>query len=97
MRERLVTWAIIVVLALGCFTLWRWAGAEHTRANDATLELNKLRSKHRTLQANIQVLEQKRETSRKDLSDALQKNKTWADGPVPDAVADSLCKRLRCR
>lgn len=96
MRERLVTWALIVALALGGFVLYRWAGAEHKRANDAEQDLKTLRIKHRTVLRDVQALEQKRETSRKDLKDALEKNKTWADSPVPDAVADSLCKRLRC-
>lgn len=96
MRERLVTWALIVVLVLGGLKLWSWAGEERARADGVQAELIKLRTKHAALQANIAVLEQKRAVSRKDLSDALEKNKAWADGPVPDAVSDSLCKRLRC-
>jgi Flp pilus assembly protein TadB len=96
MRERLVTWALIVALALGGFVLYRWAGAEHKRANDAEQDLKTLRIKHRAILLDVQALEQKRETSRKDLKDALEKNKDWADGPVPTAVVDSLCKRLRC-
>lgn len=96
MRERLVTWALVIVLALVSLKLWHWAGEERARADGVQAELIKLRDKHKALQADITKLEQKRETSRKDLMDALEKNKDWADGPVPTAVVDSLCKRLRC-
>lgn len=32
-----------------------------------------------------------------DLNNALDQNREWADTPVPDAVADSLCQQLNCR
>ena len=96
MRERLVTWALIVALALGSFTLWRWAGAERTRANGLESDLKTLRIKHRALQTNVQTLEAKRATTRKELTDALRKDPDWARTATPEPVVNVLCKRLKC-
>ena len=96
MYARLVTWGLVLALALGVAVLGRLAWIEGNRADDAEKALATLRTQHRAIVADVQRLEETRGVSRKELSDVLEKNKDWADGPVPSPVAGVLCKRLRC-
>ena len=97
MRERLVTWALVGVLALSCLTLWRWAGVERNRANGLEADLKTLRIKHRALQSDVLALEAKRASTRKELTDAVRKDPGWARTATPEPVVNVLCKRLKCQ
>lgn len=45
----------------------------------------------------ITTVQRQRETAQKELQDVLQANPAWSAEPAPTAVADGLCKHLRCK
>lgn len=45
----------------------------------------------------IATVQRQRETAQKELQDVLQANPAWSAEPAPTAVADGLCKHLRCK
>lgn len=45
----------------------------------------------------IATVQRQRETARKELQDVLQAYPAWSAEPAPAAVADGLCKHLRCK
>ncbi|MNJ09286.1 hypothetical protein D3C77_34280 [compost metagenome] len=97
MHARLVTWALCILLAVSgaLYGLWQGAEAEAVRQVNADLiQANKsLRSRLVAVPAEIERQKEQRHAAEQ----AIEKDRVWADGPVPDPVRDGLCKRLRCR
>lgn len=100
MRARLVIAGLCLLCLLvgvsgALYGRWQHAEAEAVRqaldsANRANTAL-----RERLVAIPAEVLRQKE--VRRDAEAAIQANPDWAAEPVPDAVSDGLCKRLRCR
>lgn len=97
MRERLITWGLIVALAIGCVALWRLAGVAQTEVIGLRQDVEQLREAQRRTAQNVQYVEVKREVTRKELNDAVEQVPDWAGTSTPEPVVDVLCKRLRCQ
>lgn len=48
------------------------------------------------IQTQLQAVERQAQAAQKEVRSALDENPAWRDAAVPDAVADGLCKHLRC-
>lgn len=100
MRARLVAVGLcLLCLAVGVsgvlYGRWQHAEAEAVRqALDAANAANTA-LRDRLVGIPKEVLRQKE--ARRDADEAIQANPDWAAEPVPGAVSDGLCKRLRCR
>ena len=100
MRARLVGIGLcLLCLAVGVsgalYGRWQHAEAEAVRQALATAEkANKaLTARLKALPAELASQKEKRHAA----ESAIQANPDWAAEPVPGAVSDGLCKRLRCR
>lgn len=90
-----------LVLALGG-SLW-YARYETQEAAKATLQADALSKQLVAQQAQLRAVQKqvvqakaKQQSAEEDLRIALDTNRSWADGRVPDDVARSLCKYGRC-
>lgn len=77
----------------------RWALSEAAVATQLQTQVDGLTDEVRVLDARLRAvpaeIERQREL-RKPVEKALNANPDWRDTPVPDAVADGLCSRIRC-
>lgn len=97
MRARLVTWALLILLALSgsLYGLWQRSEAQAARTYAEQLESSSAALRGRL--TGIQPELQRQKEVRREADQAIQSNPDWATEPVPAAVSDGLCKRLRCR
>jgi Tfp pilus assembly protein PilN len=100
MRARLVILGLCLLsLAVGAAGVLygRWQHAEAEAVRQALDSANAANTALRDRLAGIptEILRQKE--ARRDADKAIEANPNWAAEPVPDAVADGLCARLRCR
>lgn len=96
-------WAAITVLGLALAGSLYALRSTTMELGEATLQVGELSSRLEATQARLGAIQKqvvtatkKRQEAEKELRDVLKQNKEWADGAVPPAVVDSLCKRVRC-
>lgn len=100
MRARLVIAGLCLLCLLAgasgvLYGRWQHAEAEAVRqALDAANAANTA-LRDRLVSIPKEVLRQKE--ARREADAAIEANPDWAAEPVPGAVSDGLCKRLRCR
>lgn len=100
MRAGLVIIAVLVLLLTGTaeyasrlYTANAALEAQRDALND---ELAKVNTQLDRARKGAQRAAREAQEARQELNDALKANPTWSAEPVPAAVADSLCKRIRC-
>lgn len=69
------------------------------KAQADALETRAVAAEALTARVRVQIatVQRQRETAQKELQDVLQANPAWSAEPAPAAVADGLCKHLRCK
>lgn len=100
MRARLVIaglclLSLLIGLSGALYGRWQHAEAEAVRQDLATAQKANAALSARLKAVPTELARQKEK--RRDAEAAIQANPDWAAEPVPDAIADGLCKRLRCR
>ena len=99
MPSRLVI-ALLAALAVASgAALWGWSEAHQYKgtAEARTRELEALQGQLARTKAAVQAASQKAQAAESALQEALNAEPAWRDAAVPDAVADGLCKHLRCK
>jgi hypothetical protein len=96
-RERLVTWLVILLLVVLAAYGWSRASTEGERADGLALELKASKERTGRIQTAVLAVERERDKAQGELRKALAGSKEWADTAAPAPVADELCKRLKCR
>lgn len=101
MTKYLLITIAALVLALGGALLY--ARHETQQAAQATLQVQSLSQQLAQAQGRLAQVQKaskaakaKQQAAEEELRNALDKNRSWADGRVPDDVAGSLCKYARC-
>ena len=100
MRARLVIaglclLCILVGVSGALYERWQHAEAQALRTYAEQLETSNKALRGRL--TGIQPELQRQKEARRAAEQAIKSNPDWAAEPVPDAVSDGLCKRLRCR
>lgn len=100
MRARLVAvglYLVCILVGVSGVLYGRWQHAEAEAVRQALDAANAANTALRERLVSIpdEILRQKE--ARRDADQAIEANPDWAAEPVPDAVSDGLCKRLRCR
>ena len=97
---------IRVAIALGVALLLSLCGLAVTldsraqyKSQAESLETRAVAAEALTARVRVQIatVQRQRETAQKELQDVLQANPAWSAEPAPTAVADGLCKHLRCK
>lgn len=89
--------AACLLAALGaCFLLWKAEGAATLRATSAEASLAQAKARSARVDSASKAADARINKLEQELADALKQNRTWADGRVPPAVTDSLCRELHC-
>lgn len=99
MPSRLVI-ALLAALAITtCAALWGWSSAGQYKgiAEQRTREVAALQGQLTRTKAAVQAASKKAQAAESALQEALDAEPAWRDAAVPDAVADGLCKHLRCK
>lgn len=92
--------ALAAALAVAvCAALWGWSKADQYKglAEERTRELVALQVRLDRTKAAVLAANQKAQAARSALQEVLDAEPAWRDAAVPDAVADGLCKQVRCK
>jgi len=100
MRARLVAVGLCLVCILVGVSGVLYGRWQHSEAEAVRKALESATAANKALRERLvaipdEILRQKE--ARRDADQAIEANPDWAAEPVPDAVSDGLCKRLRCR
>lgn len=84
-------------LAVGLYATHTSLTEARTKLDEQTLAIRDLRASQARIQAAVTAVQKLSSQTKALVGDALDKEPAYRDTPVPAGVADSLCKRLRCK
>lgn len=95
----LILGALVIAVAGLAWGLWSTIGA--LSAAEATIgsqadQIEQLRASQARTAASLAALAKKSQQTRVEVQRALDETPEYRDAPVPPAVVDGLCKRLKC-
>lgn len=87
---------ILLLLAVGLYDTRSALTEARTQLDEQKTAIDELRASQRRIQAAVTGVQKLSTKTKADLDTALRSAPEFDRAGVPDAVADSLCKRLHC-
>lgn len=97
MRQKLLTIATILLLALLAYSQWDRAITYREERDGYKEQLEAEQAKTKKLRAGVSAATSKAQDTRVRVKEAIDATPEFRDTPVPKSVADSLCKQIRCK
>lgn len=97
MRQKLLTIATILLLALLAYSQWDRAITYRKERDDYKEKLEQSEAKVKSLRTQVPKVTTKAQTDRLKVKEVLDEAPAFRDIPVPEPVRTGLCSVIRCK